>query len=146
MLGSFLEFMSGLDDYVIYHWGLYERTRMRAMMDRHGMPGYRLFGKDTMVDLLKVATGAFAFPTYSNSIKEIARWLGFNWRHDNVGATSAIELYLRYAEDPEAGREDMNMVVDYNEDDCIATRVIKDWLASKQDRGRTASVIPEIRS
>ena len=35
MLGSFLEFMSGLDDYVIYHWGLYERTRMA----RHDGPG-----------------------------------------------------------------------------------------------------------
>lgn len=61
--------------------------------------------------------------------------MGFEWRHGNVGATSAIELYLRYAEDHEASLDDMRMVVDYNEDDCVATCVIKDWLASKQEHG-----------
>ena len=78
------------------------------------------------------AAGAFAFPTYTNSIKDIAKWLGFKWRHDNVGAMSAIELYLKYAEDLEAGRDGMQLVLDYNEDDCIATRVVKDWLVSQK--------------
>ena len=36
-----------------------------------------------------------------------------------------MELCLRYLE---AGRGDMRLVLDYNEDDCIATRVVKDWL------------------
>ena len=60
--------------------------------------------------------------------QDIAVWLGFSWRHGNVGATSSTELYEAYADDPEAGREGMQLVLDYNEDDCIATRVVKDWL------------------
>ena len=134
MLESFLELVSGLDDYVIYHWGMYERVRMKAMMERHSMYGeYQMLRRDTMIDLLKVATNAFAFPTYTNSIKDVAKWMGFKWRHDNVSATSAMEMYARYADDPEAGRAGMKLVLDYNEDDCIATRVVKDWLVAKRD-------------
>ena len=135
MLESFLELVSGLDDYVIYHWGMYERVRMKAMMERHSMYGeYQMLRRDTMIDLLKVATNAFAFPTYTNSIKDVAKWMGFEWRHADVGATTSIDLYMKYAEDPVAGRDGMQKVLDYNEDDCIATRVVKDWLVSQSGR------------
>ena len=129
MLRSFLEFMEGQEDYAIYHWHSYERTHLKSMMERHGMHAQHLLGDDVMFDLHKIATDAFAFPTYSNSIKDIAKWLGFRWRHDDVGATSSIQLYMEYVEDPEAHMDKMRMVMDYNEDDCAATRVIKDWLA-----------------
>ena len=95
--------------------------------------GYDLLKPDVMFDLAKIATDTFAFPTYSNSIKDIAKWLGFRWRHNNVGATSSIELYLAYAKDPEPNKDKMQLVLDYNEDDCIATRVIKDWLVAKRN-------------
>ena len=130
MLRSFLDFMDAQDDCAVYHWHHYEKTHLRSMMERHGMDAYRLLGPDVLFDLAKISTDAFAFPTYGNSIKDVAKWLGFRWRHDNVGATSAIELYLKYAEDPERNREGMQLVLDYNEDDCVATRVIKDWLVS----------------
>ena len=130
MLGQFLDFMDRQEDYIIYHWHHYERTHLRSMMERHGMGAHHILEPDVMIDLFPMATGAFAFPTYTNSIKDIAKWLGFRWRHDDVGATSAIRLYLKYAEDPEAGREGMGLVLDYNEDECVATRVVKDWLAS----------------
>ena len=65
-----------------------------------------------------------------NSVKDIAKWMAFKWRHDDVGAMSSVVLCLRYLEDPEAGRDGMQLVLDYNGDDCVATRVIKDWLVS----------------
>ena len=133
MLESFLRFMGEQEDYAIYHWHHYERTHLRAMMERHGMEEPRLLEPDVMFDLFKIAMASFAFPTYSNSIKDIAKWTGFKWRHENVGATSSIGLYLAYADDPEHNREVMQMVLDYNEDDCIATRVIKDWLVSRRN-------------
>jgi predicted RecB family nuclease len=38
-------------------------------------------------------------------------------------------MYLEYVQDPEGKEKEFQKVIDYNEDDCIATRVIKDWLA-----------------
>jgi len=135
MLEQFLKFMRKQDDYVIYHWHNYEQTHLRKMMERYKVDAYHILEPDTMVDLLKISKEAFAFPTYSNSIKDIAAWLGFKWRHENVGATSSIEIYLKYADDPGRYADRMKMVLDYNEDDCIATQVIKDWMVSWQKDG-----------
>ena len=126
MLVDFLDFMGEQEDCAVYHWGSYDRTRLRSMTERHCMEGYMDPG--AMIDLLPIATGAFAFPTYRNTLKDIAKWMGFSWRRGDVGAASSRELYLAYAEDPEAGREGMQLVLDYNEDDCTAARVVKDWL------------------
>lgn len=32
---------------------------------------------------------------------------------------------------PESFKDKMQAIVDYNEDDCIATRTVKDWLQEK---------------
>ena len=128
MLKSFVDFMEKQSDYVIYHWHHYERIHLKNMMDRHGIDAYHLLEPDVMLDLAKISTDAFTFPTYSNSIKNVAKYLGFKWRHANVGATSSLELYLDYVKDPIINRDKMQLVLDYNEDDCIGTRVIKDWL------------------
>ncbi len=132
MLRHFLDWLGTQDDYVIYHWHHYERTHLAKLMDTHGRVEPGLTDAGTMVDLSRVATDAFAFPTCRNSIKDVARWMGFSWRHEGVGALSAITVYQRYREDPEANREAMGMVIDYNEDDCAATRVVRDWLASQE--------------
>ena len=131
MLKSFLKFLDGLGDHTIYHWGMYERSHLTSMIERHRVYTHRLMERDIMVDLHRVATNAFAFPTYTNNIKDVAKWMGFEWRHADVGATTSIDLYMKYAEDPVAGRDGMQLVLDYNEDDCVATRVVKDWLAAR---------------
>ena len=131
MLKSFLDFMEKQDDYVVYHWHNYERAHLCMLMERYNMTQYDILNPNILIDLFSVATNAFAFPTYKNSIKDIAKYLGFSWRHDNIGAMSAIDLYLKYADCPESNKKEMQLVMDYNEDDCIATRVIKDWLATQ---------------
>jgi uncharacterized protein len=129
MFREFMGFMSIQEDYVIYHWHNYERWHIQQLAERYGMTAETeriLF--PYMIDLYKIATGAFAFPTYSNGLKEIAAFLGFRWRNQEINALDAIAYYLKYQENPEAFEENMCAIVGYNEDDCIATRVIKDWL------------------
>jgi hypothetical protein len=47
---------------------------------------------------------------------------------DAVGALYAIAYYLKYQTNPEMYREKIQAIIDYNEDDCRATKRIKDWL------------------
>ena len=84
MLGSFLDFVAGLDDYVMYHWHHYERTHLRSMMKRHGLHAHHILESHVMLDLHRITTAAFAFPTYRDSIKDVAKWMGFEWEHDDV--------------------------------------------------------------
>jgi predicted RecB family nuclease len=131
MWRAFLSWFESLDDPVLYHWSAYEATHLRRLAERHGCDTAtreRLVA--SLVDLHKVATQAYVFPTHGTSIKVVAPYLGFSWRHKDVDAMESIALFFEYAEAPDARSDRLQRVLDYNEDDCIAMRVVKDWLVS----------------
>ena len=132
MFHEFMTFMDTQRDYVIYHWHNYERYHIRQLGERYGlMEKAEALLFPHMVDLHKVATKAFVFPTYSNGLKDIADYIGFKWRHGDINALDAIAYYLKYQEDPDSFKDKMQAIVDYNEDDCTATRVVRDWLQGR---------------
>ena len=133
---TFREFMSFLkehNDYVIYHWHNYEHWHMRRLAERYNLVEEAATSVlSHMVDLHRIATKAFAFPTYTNGLKDIASFLGFKWRHGDINALDAIAYYLKYQTDPDGYGEKIQAVIDYNEDDCRATKIIKDWLQEQK--------------
>jgi uncharacterized protein len=133
MFCDFMSFLKKHTNYVIYHWHNYEHWHMKRLAERHNL--VEEADKSVlshMVDLHKVATRAFAFPTYTNGLKDIAAYLGFKWRHVDINALDAIAYYLKYQTDPDGYREKIHAVIDYNEDDCRATKAIKDWLVEQK--------------
>ena len=131
MLLEFLEFVKKQSDYVIYHYHHYEKTHLTKMMEKYEIDGTAqnmIF--EHMIDIHKVATSSVVFPTYGNGLKQIAPYLGFSWTHKDVNATESISIYLDFIKNPEENKDRFQKVIDYNEDDCVATRVIKDWLVS----------------
>lgn len=132
MFRDFIAFMQEQEDYVIYHWHNYERWHIKQLGERHALTvEVEALLLSHMIDLHKVATKAFVFPTYGNGLKDVADYLGFKWRHKDINALDAIAYYLRYQEDSESFKDKMQAIVDYNEDDCIATMRVKDWLQEK---------------
>jgi len=134
MFHEFIDFTANLEEFVIYHWHHYERTHLKKLAERHGFSAVvseKIIPR--MVDLHRVATQAFAFPTPGNGLKDIAKHLGFRWRHEDVNALDAIAWYLRFQKDPDTWRIKLSAVIDYNEDDCMATKFVKDWLASRSE-------------
>ena len=131
MLLEFLEYVENQNDYVIYHYHHYEKTHLTKMMEKYNVDRTtQNMVFDHMIDIHKVATNSVVFPTYGNGLKQIAPYLGFSWTHKDVNATESISIYLDFIKNPEKNKERFQKVIDYNEDDCVATRVIKDWLAS----------------
>lgn len=129
MFREFIEFMQRQRDYVIYHWHNYEYWHIKKLGERYNLTEeIETTVIPHMIDLHNMATKAYVFPTYSNGLKDVAEFLGFKWRDDDINALDAIAYYLRYQEAPEAYRGKLQAIVDYNEDDCMATRVVKDWL------------------
>ena len=51
-------------------------------------------------------------------------------KHDDVGAMSSIGLYLSYIND--SNKANLDLVLDYNKDDCEATKIVKDWLVKRE--------------
>lgn len=131
MFLDFAKWLAQFDDYVTYHWHHYEPTRLRRMARAHGLSqGEQAAVLGNLRDLYKDATQGFAFPTYGNSIKAIAPYVGFEWKEEAVSGTESIALYFDYLRDPESNRTNLEKIINYNREDCEALRVVKDWIAA----------------
>ena len=66
------------------------------------------------------------WPTNDQSIKTLAKYLGFEWRDTDPSGAESIEWYHRWVE----GGDELvkQRILEYNEDDCRATRVLLDAL------------------
>ena len=79
------------------------------------------------IDLLyDVVTKNSVWPTKDHSIKSLAQYLGFSWRDSDPSGAASVEWFQRFLEekDPEIKKR----ILEYNEDDCIAMRVLLDAL------------------
>ena len=132
-LSAFLEWAYSLDDPVFYHWHTYERTHVAKMSDFYGIqPNLSEWVTSRMVDLSPLVTSAFAFPCYGQGLKDIAKSLGFRWRQDDVDALGSVVLYLSYVGSGGTDQAARHKILDYNEDDCLATMHVFDWLISQK--------------
>ncbi len=90
----------------IVSYGAYETRFLRQMKERYGHePGEVEFVDQlikTSVNLVSRIYGRIYFPTHSNSLKEVARYLGFEWTW--ARASGAAALLLRRAWELSAGR------------------------------------------
>jgi uncharacterized protein len=126
MLLNFLKFIQRQEEYVIYHFGSYEKTRLASMFNRHGIDE-SLAGKvlESMVDILPVARKHVIFPVHSYSLKEIGKYLGFSW--SEIGnAKDSIALYTDFLKGGD--REALGKIIQYNKEDCLALKRLKDFL------------------
>jgi predicted RecB family nuclease len=118
----------------IYYYSKYERTIYRALQEKY--PDVcsaddieRLFEPANAIDLYNdVVKKLTEWPTWDFSIKTLAKYLGFSWRDTHPSGAASIEWFHRWIEmsDPAMRQR----ILDYNEDDCRATRVLRDGLES----------------
>jgi predicted RecB family nuclease len=123
-----LRFISSLRckrDFVIYHYGNYEKTHINQMLAK-----YRIKDDFTemMVDLNQVLKHSAVFPTYSFGLKDVARKLGFSWSEQGMDVFLSIAHYLTYLKNRDQG--EILKIIKYNEEDCIATSLVKNFLDS----------------
>jgi len=79
---DFLNILSGIENPLLIHYGSFETTFMKLMRERYGEPlESSVIGKaiKSALNLLSVIFAQIYFPTFSNGLKEIAGYLGFDW-------------------------------------------------------------------
>ncbi|MBT7402145.1 MAG: TM0106 family RecB-like putative nuclease [Bacteroidetes Order II. Incertae sedis bacterium] len=116
----------------VYYYSKYERTIWRQLQTKY--PSVctadeieALFRSDKSVDLyFDVVRKATEWPTRDYSIKTLAKYLGFNWRDTNPSGAASIEWFDRWIETNDTTIK--QRILDYNEDDCVATRVLLDGI------------------
>lgn len=116
----------------IWYYSKYERTLYRKLQARYpdvcsAEAIEALFDPGRAVDLYNdVVTKATEWPTNDQSIKTLAKYLGFSWRDTNPSGAASIEWFDQWvrSRDPAVRAR----ILDYNEDDCKATRVLLDGI------------------
>ena len=118
----------------IYYYSKYERTYYRKLREKY--PDIcsqeqleTLFDPTRAIDLyFDVVLKASEWPTLDYSIKTLAKYLGFAWRDTHPSGAASIEWFHKWVEsgDPAVRQR----ILDYNEDDCRATRVLRDGIAA----------------
>ena len=114
----------------IVSYGAYETRFLRQMKARYILAPDDLKIVDrlieTLVNLVGCMYGKVYFPTYSNSLKEVGRYLGFEWTWPR--ASGAAALLLRRAWELNADDRLKGELIGYNMDDCRATAKVADAL------------------
>ena len=137
MWKSFLDYLDALpEEITIYHYHHFESTHLRKLAERYGIDSglsVKLF--DSLLDLHSILKQSAILPVYSYGLKSVAKWMGFEWRETGSDAAMSMlwfDLWLNSGE-----REFLDLAVEYNEDDCRATKVVKEWLG---EVGRGADI------
>lgn len=124
--GEFLGTLATVENPVLVHYGSYERTFLKRMRARYGDPPTDATGTGhtlkSSVNLLSTIFAQIYYPTYSNSLKNIAGFLGFNWSEAEAsGARSVVWRHIW-----EAARDPVvkETLVTYNAEDCEALALI----------------------
>lgn len=147
-----IAYLDARPDAAVFHYSKYERTAYRKLQRRFpevctAEVVEALFTPPRATDLYcDVVLKATEWPTRSHSIKSLAKHLGFRWRDADPSGAASIEWYHRWIEtgDPAVRRR----IVDYNEDDCLATRVLLDGIRTLPVQGadpaRASGPLPTI--
>lgn len=86
-----------------------------------------LFHPAKAIDLYyDVVLKATEWPTWDFSIKTLATYLGFQWRDTHPSGAASIEWFDRWIKTGDTAVR--RRILEYNEDDCRATRVLLDGI------------------
>jgi predicted RecB family nuclease len=125
-------YLSRQPDAAIYIYSKYERTLYRKLQAKYPQVCSAedielLFQPTRTIDLYgDVVIKATEWPTLDHSIKTLAKYLGFTWRDRHPSGAAAVEWFDRWCR--EGKPEVKQRIIDYNEDDCRATRVLLDGI------------------
>lgn len=130
--GAWNYLITRVQDSTIYYYSKYERSEYKKLAAKY--PAVcsvadveALFASPVMIDLyFDVIKRATDWPLYNQSIKTIAKYLGFHWRDTNPSGAASIEWYNRWIESHDPAIK--QRILDYNEDDCLATGVVVDGI------------------
>jgi uncharacterized protein len=120
-------------DLHVYHYATYEITALRRLMGRYGTREAEvddLLRRGVFVDLYKVVKGGLVASVPGYGLKEIEAFLGFDRRAQIKDGGASIVEYERYVQTRD--RSILDTIAAYNEEDCLATLALRDWLLERR--------------
>ena len=128
-----MDYISSFNDgeYAVYYYSAHEKTNYKALQKKYpdviaAETVETLFSSTNFIDLYQVVLKNTDWPLPSYSVKEIARYLGFNWRDKSPSGALSIQWFNEYINTKDETIK--KRILEYNEDDCKAMLVLKNAL------------------
>jgi len=124
-----LQVLKRYDDYVLYHYGSYEVSYLKRMKKKQ-----EILDADIDVvlsksfNLLTLFFDSVYMPTYTNSLKDIAQYLGFQWSDKNASGLQSIVWRTRW--EMTGLEEYRDKLIQYNMEDCYGLLKVKRFIDS----------------
>jgi predicted RecB family nuclease len=128
---AFLQTLTTIDNPQLIHYGGYETTFLKRMQARYRAAVEPPVFLDQLiaesVNVLSVIYAQIYFPTYSNGLKEIAQYLGFQWSESDASGLYTLMWRSQWECSKEAGLK--QKLVTYNAEDCEALEIVASTVA-----------------
>ena len=121
-------------DMHIYHFSPYEPAALKRLMGRYATREEeidRMLRAGLLVDLHGVVRGGIRASVENYSLKELEQFHGFERSvalTDANRALAHVQACLEFTDIEGLTDESRTAVQDYNRDDCLSTRGLRDWL------------------
>ena len=126
---QFLELVLQYPEAPIFHFCEYEVDTVKRLAKCYKTPYDQIEPiLARFVDIHERVKQAVTLPVQSYALKHIARWLGFEWQNPKANGQLCIYWYDQWLKFSD--RSYLDSILRYNEDDCRATLVVKDWLVN----------------
>ncbi len=128
---SFLTALAQIENPQLVHYGSYETTFLKQMKQRYGNGVEGAIVLDQLIkEAVNVLSPIYAqiyFPTYSNSLKDIAPYLGFRWSESDASGLNSLSWRAEWELTEDARLK--QKLVTYNAEDCEALERVADTIA-----------------
>jgi predicted RecB family nuclease len=135
LFDAFLDLLARYEDFFLFHFGSYERAllrRMRKVVKRGDLVDRAL---DKAMNVLSAIHANVYFPTFSNGLKDIGRFLGCTWSEPDASGLQSLVWRARW----ERGRDPVwkEKLLVYNAEDCAALKKVTEFVQAVSEAAGT---------
>ncbi|MDJ0844262.1 TM0106 family RecB-like putative nuclease [Crocosphaera sp.] len=124
---QFLELVNTYDHAPIFHFSDYEKDTIKRLGKLYKTPDPQIQHLlSRLIDLHHCVITSVILPVENYSLKSLANWLGFHWRDAGISGDQCVCWYDQWL--TTGDRSCLSSILRYNEDDCLATLHLKNWL------------------
>jgi predicted RecB family nuclease len=133
-----LKIINSHGDYTLYHYGNYELVYLNRMKKKvHGE-----FGSiDKLIansyNLLSIFYSNIYLPTYTNGLKDVGNFLGFQWTDKSASGIQSLIWRQRWEKSGLADWKEK--IIQYNIEDCLALLKVKElinWIKTNESHNQ----------
>src|SRR5688572_19259818 len=120
-------------DLHVYHYAAYEITALKRLMGRYGTREHELddlLRRGVFVDLLRVVRNGIRASRPGYGLKELEAFLDFEREAEVKDGGASIVIFEQWMQTGEQAL--LDQIDAYNREDCIATRLLRDWLLERR--------------